>query len=87
MAKVPLSYHVDNINIYFFLGIVVADKCPLVLGKHGARILAMENSEFDHPEAAAALIERPSLALLLKKLPDREGNIIGDEFIQIMAKT
>nr|XP_026490501.1 uncharacterized protein LOC113396675 isoform X1 [Vanessa tameamea] len=57
-------------------GVLVADKCPLVLGKHGARILAMEDPEFENPEAVASLIERPSLALLLKKLPDREGNII-----------
>lgn len=66
--------------ILYFSGVLVADKCPLVLGKQGARILAMEDPEFNHPEAVAALIERPSLALLLKKLPDREGNIIGKEF-------
>ncbi|XP_039765141.1 thioredoxin domain-containing protein 3 homolog [Pararge aegeria] len=57
-------------------GVLVADKCPLVLGKDGARILAMEDPEFAQPEAAAALAERPSLALLLKKMPDKEGNII-----------
>ncbi|XP_045458411.1 thioredoxin domain-containing protein 3 homolog [Melitaea cinxia] len=57
-------------------GVLIADKCPLVLGKHGAKILAMEDPEFENAEAAAQLIERPSLALLLKKLPDREGNII-----------
>ncbi|XP_023954141.1 thioredoxin domain-containing protein 3 homolog [Bicyclus anynana] len=57
-------------------GVLVADKCPLVLGKDGARILAMEDPEFGQPEAAAALAERPSLALLLKKMPDKEGNVI-----------
>ncbi|XP_034831484.1 thioredoxin domain-containing protein 3 homolog isoform X2 [Maniola hyperantus] len=63
----------DSLEPY---GVLVADKCPVVVGKDGARILAMEDPEFAHPEAAAALVERPALALLLKKMPDKEGNVI-----------
>ncbi|VVD05624.1 unnamed protein product, partial [Leptidea sinapis] len=60
----------------FAIGVIVADKCPVVLGKENARILAMEDPELSTEETAAVLAERPSLALLLKKLPDKEGNVI-----------
>lgn len=56
----------------------MADKCPIVVGKEGARILGVEDPEMAEPGAAAALIERPSLALLFKKAPDKEGDIIGE---------
>lgn len=65
-------------NQYFFTpGVVVADKCPLLLGKEGSRILAVEDPEMGEEATAAALIERPSLALLLKKTPEKEGCVIG----------
>ncbi|CAH2065744.1 unnamed protein product, partial [Iphiclides podalirius] len=57
-------------------GITVADKCPLVLGKQGARILAAEDEEMSSEATAAAVSERPALALLLKKLPEKEGDVI-----------
>ncbi|XP_032529756.2 thioredoxin domain-containing protein 6-like isoform X1 [Danaus plexippus] len=57
-------------------GVIVADKCPLVLGKDGAKILGVEDPEFAKPETAMALLERPALVLLLKKLPDKEGSVI-----------
>ncbi|XP_041970763.1 thioredoxin domain-containing protein 3-like [Aricia agestis] len=57
-------------------GVVVADKCPLVVGREVVRALAAEEAELGVAGAAAALVERPSLALLLKKLPDREGDVI-----------
>ncbi|GBP53190.1 hypothetical protein EVAR_8967_1 [Eumeta japonica] len=58
-------------------GVVVADKCPLVVGRESARWLAVEEPELGAPPALAALAERPSLALLLKKMPDREGDVIA----------
>ncbi|KAF9408443.1 hypothetical protein HW555_011878 [Spodoptera exigua] len=57
-------------------GVLLADKCPIVVGKEGAKILAVEEPELGEPNAAAAIIERPSLALLFKKMPDKEGDII-----------
>ncbi|KAJ8726006.1 hypothetical protein PYW07_000704 [Mythimna separata] len=57
-------------------GVLLADKCPIVVGKEGAKILAVEEPELAEPNAMAALIERPSLALLFKKMPDKEGDII-----------
>ncbi|CAG9567611.1 unnamed protein product [Danaus chrysippus] len=57
-------------------GVIVADKCPLVLGKDGAKALGVEDPEFAKPETAMALLERPALVLLLKKLPDKEGSVI-----------
>ncbi|CAG5048078.1 unnamed protein product [Parnassius apollo] len=57
-------------------GVIVADKCPIVLGKLGARLLAVEDEEMSGEETAAVLAERPSLALLLKKLPEKEGDVI-----------
>ncbi|CAK1603630.1 unnamed protein product [Parnassius mnemosyne] len=57
-------------------GVIVADKCPLVVGKLGARLLAVEDEEMSGEETAAVLAERPSLALLLKKLPEKEGDVI-----------
>lgn len=58
-------------------GVLLADKCPIVVGKESAKILAVEEPELGEPNAAGALIERPSLALLFKKMPDKEGDIIG----------
>ncbi|CAB3248078.1 unnamed protein product [Arctia plantaginis] len=57
-------------------GLILADKCPIVVGKEGARILAVEDPEMGTTAAAAAIAERPSLALLFKKVPDKEGDII-----------
>ncbi|XP_045535752.1 thioredoxin domain-containing protein 3 homolog [Papilio machaon] len=57
-------------------GIAVADKCPLVLGQQGARALAAEAEEMGSAGVSAVLAERPALALLLKKLPDKEGDVI-----------
>ncbi|XP_063375879.1 thioredoxin domain-containing protein 3 homolog isoform X1 [Cydia fagiglandana] len=57
-------------------GVLVADKLPLLLGKIEARRLAVEEPEMGKPAAMTALTERPSLALLLKKQPDKEGDII-----------
>ncbi|KAJ0181537.1 hypothetical protein K1T71_002259 [Dendrolimus kikuchii] len=57
-------------------GVIVADKCPILLGKDEARVLAVEEPELAQPATAAALVERPSLALLLKKLPDKDGDVI-----------
>ncbi|XP_045515363.1 uncharacterized protein LOC123708613 isoform X1 [Pieris brassicae] len=57
-------------------GVVVADKCPLVLNKEGLKVLAIEDEHLASEAAAAALIDRPSLTLLLKKLPDKQGNVI-----------
>ncbi|XP_045510805.1 thioredoxin domain-containing protein 3 homolog [Colias croceus] len=57
-------------------GVIIADKCPLVLTKDNVRALSVEDETLGTEEAAAAVIERPSLTLLLKKLPDREGNVI-----------
>ncbi|XP_028164011.1 thioredoxin domain-containing protein 3 homolog [Ostrinia furnacalis] len=57
-------------------GVIVADKCPLLLGKDDARRLAVEDPELKLPAALAALAERPALSLLLKKLPETEGSII-----------
>ncbi|KAG6453004.1 hypothetical protein O3G_MSEX007916 [Manduca sexta] len=57
-------------------GVIVADKCPTLLGKDGARILAVEEPELGNEATTAAIAERPSLALLLKKLPDKEGDVI-----------
>lgn len=80
MEITPVTKNIGTYELVYtmlFSGVLVADKCPLVLGKEGARILAMENPEFTHSETATALAERPALALLLKKMPDREGNVIG----------
>lgn len=60
-------------------GVVVADKCPILLGKDGARVLAVEEPELGQPASATVLAERPSLALLLKKMPDRDGDVIGNQ--------
>lgn len=57
---------------------LLADKCPIVVGKEGAKILAVEEPELGEANAAAAIIERPSLALIFKKVPDKEGDIIGN---------
>lgn len=57
-------------------GVIVADKCPILLGKEEARVLAAEQPDLGQPNATNALTERPSLALLLKKMPDKEGDII-----------
>ncbi|XP_045485860.1 uncharacterized protein LOC111004474 [Pieris rapae] len=57
-------------------GVIVADKCPLVLNKDVLKVLAIEDEHLASEAAAAALIDRPSLTLLLKKLPDKEGNVI-----------
>lgn len=62
------------------LGVVVADKCPIVVGKDAAKVLSLEDPELGTPGAIAAMAERPSLALLLKKLPDKEGNVIGKTY-------
>lgn len=65
----------------------MADKCPIVVGKEGAKILAVEEPELGEPNAAAAIIERPSLALLFKKMPDKEGDIIGTEKVILEWRT
>ncbi|KAI5635970.1 thioredoxin domain-containing protein [Phthorimaea operculella] len=57
-------------------GVLVADKLPVVLGKDGAKRLAVEDPAMGSDAAAAALLERPALALLLKKQPEREGEVI-----------
>ncbi|KAJ2944432.1 hypothetical protein O0L34_g3768 [Tuta absoluta] len=57
-------------------GVLVADKLPIVLGKDGAKRLAVEDPAMASDAAAAALLERPALALLLKKQPEREGEVI-----------
>lgn len=67
-------------------GIAVADKCPLVLGQQGARALAAEAEEMGSAGATAALVERPALALLLKKLPDKEGDVIGQLLTRKMSQ-
>lgn len=66
-----------NDNSVLILGVLVADKCPLLLGKDGAKILAVEDPEMGEEAIVAALIERPLLALLLKKTPEKEGCVIG----------
>ncbi|XP_052756739.1 uncharacterized protein LOC113509850 isoform X2 [Galleria mellonella] len=58
------------------IGVIVADKCPLVVGKDGAKRLAVEDPEFGDEAVVALLAERPALALLLKKAPDKEGSVI-----------
>ncbi|XP_068621665.1 thioredoxin domain-containing protein 3 homolog [Battus philenor] len=58
-------------------GVVIADKCPLVVGRQGARLLGAEDEEMSSEAVAAVLAERPALALLLKKLPDKEGDVIS----------
>ncbi|CAG9121810.1 unnamed protein product [Plutella xylostella] len=58
------------------LGVTVADKCPLLVGAEGARILAVEDPTLGAPPALAALVERPSLTLLLKKLPEKDGDVL-----------
>lgn len=55
----------------------MADKCPILLGKLEARRLAVEEPELGAPAAVATLTERPALALLLKKLPEKEGDVVG----------
>ncbi|CAK1550846.1 unnamed protein product [Leptosia nina] len=57
-------------------GVVIADKCPLVLNKDGLRMLALEDENLGTEAACAAMVDRPSLTLLLKKLPDKEGNVL-----------
>ncbi|CAG9784744.1 unnamed protein product [Diatraea saccharalis] len=57
-------------------GLVVADKCPLLLGKDGAKRLALEDPELNSAAAITVLSERPALTLLLKKMPEKDGSII-----------
>ncbi|XP_059058999.1 thioredoxin domain-containing protein 6-like [Achroia grisella] len=57
-------------------GVIVADKCPLVVGKDGAKRLAVEDPEFGEEAVVALLAERPALVLLLKKTPDKEGSVV-----------
>ncbi|RVE55167.1 hypothetical protein evm_000065 [Chilo suppressalis] len=57
-------------------GLMVADKCPLLLGKDGAKRLALEDPELNSAAAVGVLSERPALTLLLKKMAEKEGNII-----------
>ncbi|KAM3959118.1 thioredoxin domain-containing protein 3 homolog [Aphomia sociella] len=57
-------------------GVLVADKCPLVVGKDGAKRLAIEDPEFGEESVVALLAERPALVLLLKKAPEKEGDVI-----------
>ncbi|CAH0603556.1 unnamed protein product [Chrysodeixis includens] len=72
-AQKNLRKVTDTIEAF---GIILADKCPIVVGKEGAKILAVEEPELGEPAAAAAIIERPSLALVFKKMPEKEGDII-----------
>ncbi|XP_053607362.1 thioredoxin domain-containing protein 3 homolog isoform X2 [Plodia interpunctella] len=57
-------------------GVIVADKCPWVLGKDGAKRLALEDPEFGEEHVVAVLADRPALILLLKKAPEKEGCVI-----------
>ncbi|XP_013192940.2 thioredoxin domain-containing protein 3 homolog [Amyelois transitella] len=57
-------------------GVIVADKCPWVLGKDGAKRLALEDPEFGEEHVVATLAERPALILLLKRAPEKEGCVI-----------
>ncbi|XP_049871204.1 thioredoxin domain-containing protein 3 homolog [Pectinophora gossypiella] len=57
-------------------GVIIADKIPTVMGKDGAKRLAMEDPSMGSEQITAVLAERPALALLLKKQPDREGDVI-----------
>lgn len=73
-------------HLCIFPGVLVADKCPIVLGKEGARILAVECPELGEEGAASALAERPSLALLLKKTPEKEGDVIGSYLVILTVR-
>ncbi|XP_026324096.1 uncharacterized protein LOC113233255 [Hyposmocoma kahamanoa] len=57
-------------------GVTIADKCPMVLPKDGVRRLAMEDPSLNTETSMTALAERPALALLLKKMPEKEGDVI-----------
>lgn len=50
----------------------------MLIGRDTARALSIEDPEFGLPTTIAAMAERPSLIMLLKKLPDKEGDIIGE---------
>lgn len=55
----------------------------MVLPKDGVRRLAMEDNTLSTDAFMSALAERPALALLLKKMPEREGEVIGKLLIFI----
>ncbi|XP_028038862.1 thioredoxin domain-containing protein 6-like isoform X3 [Bombyx mandarina] len=57
-------------------GVILADKCPILLGKDGVRVLGVEELELATEAAISAIAERPSLALLLKKTPEKDGDVI-----------
>ncbi|KAL0894362.1 hypothetical protein ABMA27_012986 [Loxostege sticticalis] len=57
-------------------GVIVADKCPILVGKDDARRLAVEDPELKIPAALTALAERPAMSLILKKLPETEGCVV-----------
>ncbi|KAL4705296.1 hypothetical protein ACJJTC_018982 [Scirpophaga incertulas] len=57
-------------------GLLVSDKCPLLVGAEGGRRLAAEEPALGAAPALAALAERPALALLLRKAPDNDGDLI-----------
>lgn len=48
-----------------------------MLDKNIIRVMAVEEPALGTEVAMAALADRPSLALLLKKQPDKEGDVIG----------
>lgn len=67
-------------------GVTIADKCPMVLPKDGVRRLAMEDSSLNTDTSMTALAERPALALLLKKMPEKEGDVIGKLVIHFITE-
>lgn len=58
----------------------------MVLPKDGVRRLAMEDSSLNTDTSMTALAERPALALLLKKMPEKEGDVIGKLVIHFIPE-
>lgn len=50
----------------------------MVLPRDGVRRLAMEDPSLNTETSMTAVAERPALALLLKKMPEKEGDVIGE---------
>lgn len=78
MVFLQTLFPYNSTNFYFLPGVIVADKCPILVGKDDARRLAVEDPELKIPAALTALAERPAMSLILKKLPETEGCVVGE---------